>query len=132
MARRGLVTACEGLKVGKGARKGYQTYFNHFGRWLGDQREVLTVERAEVFLLDYADVLMEAKEPVHKFEKTVAAVVAEMADLSPKDMKRLTTALSGYRKALPQRSRVPIPDELASAIAVVMKARGRDQSALWR
>ena len=116
--------------TGKGARKGYQTYFNHFGRWLGSQREVLTVERAEVLLLDYADVLMEEKEPVRKFEKTVAAVVAEMAGLSRKDMLRLTTALSGYRKGFPPKSRLPIPDELASAIAVVMKARNHAESAL--
>ena len=91
---------------------------------------MVTKFNAEILLLDYGDVLLDKKKPMHLFEKIVAATVANVAGLSRKNMSRITKALSGFRKAHPPRSRPPVPDELAAAISAVQMAKGYRMSAL--
>ena len=101
-----------------------------FQEWLLEEKEVVTKFNAEVLLLDYGDMLLDLKKPMHLFEKIVAATVANVAGLNRKSMNRITKALSGFRKAHPPRSRPPIPDELAAAISAVQMSMGYRTSAL--
>ena len=129
-ARSGQVSNCEARTVGKAARPSYDHHFKLFQEWVVEEKEVLTIHNAEILLLDYGDVLLDMKKPMHLFEKIVAATVANIAGLSRKKMTRITKALSGFRKAHPPRSRPPIPDELAAAISAVQMAKGHRTSAL--
>jgi hypothetical protein len=101
-----------------------------FQKWLVDKNEVLTNNNVEVLLWDFGDHLLEEGEPMHRFEKVVAAVVYRTAGLQKKDMKRIAMALKGFRKARPASSRPPIPDELAAAITAAQMAQGHHISAL--
>jgi hypothetical protein len=110
--------------------RGCSHFLRKFQHWAETEREPITKVRLETLLLDYMDILLQENQAVYNIEKTIAAAVASTLGASRGDMKRLNRALTGYRKAIPPRSRLPIPDELCAALAAVLMADKHPETAI--
>ena len=130
MARLGLRTVCESKVLKQTTLWGCNHFLRKFQLWAEAEREPVTKDRLETLLLDYMDILLQDKQAVYNIEKTIAAAVASTLGVSRRSMGRLNRALTGYRKAIPPRSRLPIPDELCAALAAVLKAMDFHETAL--
>ena len=111
-------------------RRGYDYYLGLFRAWARQEGRSLARASVEASVIDYFDVLLARGRPATECEKTLAALVALSPGLSCLPFQRARRALKGYRKLVPPRSRYPLAESLAAALAVTLCAQNRRDVAL--
>ena len=121
--------------VAADSQEKYQIQFIAFRTWVSDHHLAWST-RPECLLenmLQYLDAMLEAKRAAGDAEKAVAALRFKFpGPLGPRTElgTRLTKALSGYRKKIPLRSRVGLPEAIAAAISNEMILENETEAAL--
>ena len=121
LARDGQVTACEKLSINHQSEPTYQKFWKKILEWAQDENEIVDKSSIHHLCLDFADKLLLEEKPAHILEKTLAAIVHYMPDVSLDDLPRTKKTKRGFLKAYPKLSRPPIPDEMCAGICAVFQ-----------
>ena len=133
---RGELSANEQATVRQPSKAQYSQFHEAFQKWSCDHFGARTTRPSSLVAtraLAYLDGLFEARRAVGDAEKTIAAIKFFNPELkSPMSEwgKRLTSALSGFRKRAPPISRTGLPEDLLAGICNSMMLEGRHSVAL--
>lgn len=123
-ARGGSMSMLEMSSVSDEQRNQYSFYLRKFKDWCKENALSWPLRKAQdETLADFFDVLYLDGKSSHEGEKTVAAMEYHFHYLKNK-LPRSRRALRGWRKLVPQKSRIPLPKAVAYGIAMRMMARG--------
>ena len=123
-ARGGSMSMLEMSSVSDEQRNQYSFYLRKFKDWCKENALSWPLRKAQdETLADFFDVLYLDGKSSHEGEKTVAAMEYHFHYLKNK-LPRSRRALWGWRKLVPQKSRIPLPKAVAYGIAMRMMARG--------
>lgn len=87
--------------------------------------------KLDLVLAEYIEELARSGMHSGDGEKSLAAVVFEVADLRKADLRVASLALKGFQKLCPARSRPPLPEDVTAALAAILAIGGAREAALW-
>ena len=132
-ATKGQITIVEGLAVTPLTLAHYQSSFADFRAWCARARlpDPAAPAKVDLSLADFLDVLLAEGGSRSDAEFTFAAVKAKHPTLGATGgLPRAARALRGFRKAVPAKSRFPMPWPVTAAAATMLLEKGFREDAL--